>query len=145
MLPYQEWKAFILGVALIVAGVWLAGLDMSSPAHQAIGLTSIVVGLALGTNPLWLRRLRGWWMRRRLDPITSGNHGCCARCSVGWAFTTPHQTRYSIGATFAVLCESCWSELSPRKRWPYYEAALNDPEIPARVRTAVCHAVHEGK
>ncbi len=47
-------------------------------------------------------------------------YGGCYRCGGTWDYTEVHMTYYSSVSGCFPLCESCWSELSPQERLPYY-------------------------
>lgn len=47
----------------------------------------------------------------------------CGRC---WFRAATHQTEFSTGCGCIVLCESCWSALTPKQRLPYYRKLFGD-------------------
>ena len=53
-------------------------------------------------------------------PFSLG-YGCCYRCGRTWNVCKPHYTDYTSSNSCFPLCESCWGELAPEKRLPYYE------------------------
>lgn len=70
----------------------------------------------------WLR------LRRFISPIIkffSPGYTWCDRCKLSWTVVSPHVTYYnSIYGCFA-LCETCWSELEPTDRLPFYEIVID--------------------
>jgi len=49
-----------------------------------------------------------------------GGLGHCQRCLTNWAFVDNHATPYSPSRGCFPLCESCWRELEPAGRLPFY-------------------------
>jgi hypothetical protein len=98
-------------------------------------------------------KLAGYERRSRF--AASLGFGSCFRCGHGWqeseAWTEtkslhePHVTTYNDrGFGIFPLCESCWSDLTPEERLPYYyelmrSNSLTPPELGKieQVRTAV--------
>lgn len=81
-----------------------AALSMMGPVATVFG------GLAF-------RELRRWHSSDFLG------YGCCLHCGETWDHCDPHVTWYGawdgVDGIF-VLCEPCWSKLTPAERRPYY-------------------------
>lgn len=65
-----------------------------------------------------LRALRNWWGRIRF-------FGGCYRCGNTWNWAQPHPTPYMAGRACFPLCETCWQELTPDGRLPYYDGLVD--------------------
>lgn len=65
-----------------------------------------------------MRRLRNWWGRLR-------GFGGCYRCGGTWDVAEKHYTPYMPGRACFPLCETCWQELTPSERLPYYDALVD--------------------
>jgi hypothetical protein len=57
---------------------------------------------------------------RALRPLAPG-YSWCMRCKTPWKFTKAHYTPYTEDRSCFPLCETCWQELTPEQRVPYYE------------------------
>ena len=72
--------------------------------------------------------LRCWHAVSDSDPRTGRNPrgiGACGRCKTGWDTADQdgvkgHATRYCDGSSCFPLCETCWRDLTPEQRLPYY-------------------------
>src|SRR4051794_25908270 len=88
--------------------------------------------------------------RRMLANLARGvalGYSSCYRCGMPWKFTEGHATFHSGGHACFPLCESCWAELTPDERLPFYERLIDDwngkygcpvePETAQAIREAV--------
>jgi hypothetical protein len=98
-------------------------------------LLLLITALIILIEPLPLRQIRGYY-HQSMNP----GYGHCYRCLEPWSNAKGHYTqyaeykftdepysgirKYSVGC-FS-LCERCWSELTPRKRLPYYKKLYDD-------------------
>jgi hypothetical protein len=51
--------------------------------------------------------------------------GWCGRCKWPWAAIEEHATPYAPGRMLFPLCETCWAQLTPEQRLPYYRGLYN--------------------
>jgi hypothetical protein len=83
----------------------------------------------------------------------SPDFGCCNRCGMPWSVVEGHSTQWDEhnGCGCFPLCESCWAELTPETRVPFYEhlirewAWLDDAPVDEERRRQILQAVAEGK
>lgn len=66
----------------------------------------------------------------------------CIRCANPWTIRGGHSTSYDNGMRGCFpLCESCWSDLTPELRLPYYQILIlevwRDEELWPEIREAV--------
>lgn len=65
-------------------------------------------------------------LRKLISPILifyAPSYGRCFRCFWPWKFANGHAIPYSeneLGGAGFALCESCWAELTPEERLPFY-------------------------
>ncbi len=83
-------------------------------------------------------RLRAW-VERCLSP----GYAYCGRCKRPWSFVDGHATPYAEGRGCFPLCESCWEQLAPVTRLPFYRIlwdswAKHGTEVPWAVVDAAC-------
>ena len=64
---------------------------------------------------LWLRKIAGF-LARLIFPLYSA----CGRCGMPCRVTKTHVTRVNEGGGMFPLCESCWKDMTPQERLPYY-------------------------
>lgn len=65
---------------------------------------------------LFLRKFAGFFAR-----LVFPMYSACGRCGMPWRVTMRHSTRVNEGGGMFPLCESCWKELTPQERIPYYK------------------------
>lgn len=70
---------------------------------------------------LKIRRLIG----KILNPLFPG-WGWCYNCERKWAICKTHTTQYTEWNSCFPLCESCWKELTPKERLPFYERLVKE-------------------
>ncbi len=61
-----------------------------------------------------------------LKSIPASAFSACGRCETSWKYTEGHTTYYSETSGMFPLCESCWQQLTPSERLPYYKKLYND-------------------
>jgi hypothetical protein len=83
---------------------------------------------------------RARWARR-FHPAYSW----CGRCGMPWSAVRLHATRFTASEGIFVLCEGCWSALTPVERWPYYAQLLVWQGATAAKGAAVLAAVEAGR
>lgn len=64
---------------------------------------------------LLIRKIAGFFAR-----LISPMYSWCYRCGMPWRVTKHHETWVTEGSGIFPLCESCWKELTPQDRLPYY-------------------------
>lgn len=65
---------------------------------------------------LFLRRIAGFFAR-----LVSPMYGACGRCGMPWNMTKNHVTSVTEICGIFPLCESCWKDMTPQDRLPYYK------------------------
>lgn len=73
------------------------------------------------TIPLLIRQTIG-----HVSRVAYPTAGACYRCGVSWEIVTGHYTPHGEKNSCFPLCESCWSELEPEKRIPFYQRLVNE-------------------
>lgn len=68
-------------------------------------------------------------------PINQSTRIDCSKCGIEIDFMNGHKMMYSDERGILVLCEKCWSGMTPRQRLPYYRGVFDDwqkyPEVKA--------------
>lgn len=64
---------------------------------------------------LFFRSIAGFFAR-----LISPRYGACLRCGMSWRVTKHHSTNVTERSGMFSLCESCWKDLTPQDRLPYY-------------------------
>ncbi len=64
---------------------------------------------------LWFRKIAGFFARQ-IFPLYSW----CGRCGMPWRVTKNHMTGVNERGGMFPLCESCWKDMTPQERLPYY-------------------------
>jgi hypothetical protein len=72
-------------------------------------------------TPLIIRKTAG-----RITRAMFPGYGTCRRCGASWAVVKHHSTPIDTKRGIFALCESCWTELEPEKRIPFYQKLVND-------------------
>jgi hypothetical protein len=74
---------------------------------------------------LLLRKIAGFFARL-IFPMYSA----CGRCGMTWNVTKYHSTYVPVGRGLFPLCESCWKDLTPQDRLPYYRKLYESWLVP---------------
>lgn len=103
-------------------------MDPSGDPAAAVTLW-VVLALVLAVGPLFLLAAgltKRWRLGKLSWPIAAvlRREGGCFRCRTSWIFVRRHVTPYEPGRGVTVLCEGCWSSLTPEGRWTYYARFL---------------------
>jgi len=56
----------------------------------------------------------------KMSQLINNGWSGCQRCGIIWGFTHPHITNYTHSDGCFPLCESCWKDLTPEERLPFY-------------------------
>jgi hypothetical protein len=62
----------------------------------------------------------------RMSQLINTGWGSCKRCGITWAFVHGHITDYDLGDGCFPLCESCWKDLTPEERLPFYRQMYDE-------------------
>lgn len=63
-------------------------------------------------------------VRAAVERVLAPEYGTCYRCHRPWKFVKAHTTQFIESEGCFPLCQTCWSELVPATRWPYYQALI---------------------
>lgn len=80
------------------------------------------------SSRLLLRRVWGFVAR-----LFSPDYSWCKRCRRPWTVAREHSTYYQQGSGCFPLCRSCWGDLTPAQRLPFYESLVDSWEAEGRV------------
>lgn len=61
----------------------------------------------------------------RIGLRTSIGDSPCPRCDTGGTIVDRHCTMFSRSGGQSVLCDECWSDLTPERRLPYYQVVVD--------------------
>lgn len=88
--------------------------------------------MLLGLYEVWfweqnlrLRKIAGFFAR-----LTSLGYSACGRCGMPWNVTPHHSTDVNENKGMFPLCETCWQDLTPKDRMPYYRKLYESWLVP---------------